>query len=132
MKTMKHVTRRNLLKRTAEAAVAAAAFPTIVPPSVLGFGRSPVPSDRIGVGCIGVGPQGVGVMSRFLSQKDARVLAVCDVKQERLQLARDRVNAVYENEDCATYKDFRELVARKDIDVVLIATPDHWHTLTAL
>ena len=120
------------MKRTAEAAVAAAAFPSIIPSSVLGFGPSPAPGDRIGVGCIGGGPQGVGVMSRFLAEKDARVLAVCDVKEERLQSARNRVNAVYENEDCAAYKDFRELVARKDIDVVLIATPDHWHALTAL
>jgi len=71
-------------------------------------------------------------MRQFLAQKDARVLAVCDVKEEQLRSACDRVNAVYDSKDCAAYKDYRELVARKDIDVVLIATPDHWHTLTAL
>ncbi len=132
MKTVSRFTRRSLLKKTAGTAAAAAAFPAIVPSSALGGGPSPAPSDRIGVGCIGVGPQGTGVMSRFLAEKDARVLAVCDLKEEQLQSGRDRVNAVYENKDCATYKDFRELVARNDIDVVLIATPDHWHTLTAL
>ena len=132
MKTANRIARRNLLKKTAETAIAAAAFPTIVSSSVLGFGPSPAPSDRIGVGCIGTGPQGTGVMNRFLAEKDARVLAVCDVKEEQLQSARDRVNALYKNKDCATHKDFRELVARKDIDVVLVATPDHWHTLAAL
>ena len=129
MKTVGRITRRDLLKRTA---ASAAAFPTIVPSSALGFGTSPAPSDRIGVGCIGVGPQGTGGMRQFLAQKDARVLAVCDVKEEQLRSACDRVNAVYDSKDCAAYKDYRELVARKDIDVVLIATPDHWHTLTAL
>ena len=129
MKTVTPFTRRDLLKKSA---IAAAAFPTIIPSSVLGFGPSPAPSDRIGVGCIGVGPQGTGGMRQFLAQKDARVLAVCDVKEDQLRSACDRVNAVYESKDCAAYKDFRELVARKDIDVVLIATPDHWHTLTAL
>jgi predicted dehydrogenase len=128
MDTVNQITRRDLLKKTA----AVAAFPTIVPSSVLGLGQSPAPSDRIGVGCIGVGPQGVYDMGRFLAQKDARVLAVCDLKEEQRQSASNRVNAVYDNKDCAVYKDFRELVARKDIDVVLIATPDHWHTLTAL
>jgi glucose-fructose oxidoreductase len=132
MKTVNPLTRRSLLKKTAETAVAAAAFPTIVPSSVLGFGPSPAPGDRIGVGCIGVGPQGTGGMRQFLAQKDARVLAVCDVKEEQLRSACDRVNAIYESKDCAAYKDYRELVARKDIDAVLIATPDHWHTLTAL
>ncbi len=129
MNTAGRITRRDLLKKST---VAAAAFPTIIPSSVLGFGPSPAPSDRIGVGCIGVGPQGTGGMRQFLAQKDARVLAVCDVKEDQLRSACDRVNAVYESKDCAAYKDFRELVARKDIDVVLIATPDHWHTLTAL
>jgi predicted dehydrogenase len=129
MKIDNRITRRDLLKRTA---VAAAALPAIVPPSALGRGPAPAPGDRIGVGCIGVGPQGTYVMSRFLAEKDARVLAVCDLKEEQRRSAQDRVNAVYDNKDCAVYKDYRELVARKDIDVVLVATPDHWHTLAAL
>jgi glucose-fructose oxidoreductase len=57
---------------------------------------------------------------------------VCDVKEDQLALARDAVNKRYNNNDCKTYHDFRELVARPDIDACLIATPDHWHVLTAL
>jgi predicted dehydrogenase len=90
------------------------------------------PSNRIVVGCIGVGPQGQGDMSNFLNQKDAQVVAVCDVKAEQLEQARGAVNGHYENKDCATYRDFRELIGRKDIDACLIATPDHWHVLVAL
>jgi predicted dehydrogenase len=126
------ITRRSFLTETAAAAGTAALFPTIVPAAVLG-GRGRVsPSDKIAVGCIGVGPQGQGVMAGFLAQEDARVVAVCDVKKDQLDGARRRVNRKYENEDCAVFDDFRQLVSRKDIDVVLVATPDHWHALTTL
>ena len=97
MKTDNRITRRDLLKKTA----AAAAFPAIIPSSALGRGQAPAPGDRIGVGCIGVGPQGTYVMGRFLAEKDARVLAVCDLKDEQRRSAQDRVNAVYDNKDCA-------------------------------
>src|SRR5260221_602806 len=73
-----------------------------------------------------------GVLGRFLPQKDVQVVAVCDVKTDQLELARVQVNKQYQNQDCATYGDFRELVARKDIDAFLVATPDHWHVLAAL
>ena len=126
-------TRRQFLKQTTGLALSAAAlarrsFPlprSAEPASV-------APGNRIAVGCIGVGPQGQGDMGNFLNQKDAQVVAVCDVMKDHLEQARDRVNQHYQNKDCATYADFRELVARKDIDAVLIATPDHWHVLTAL
>jgi predicted dehydrogenase len=71
-------------------------------------------------------------MRVFLGQLDAQVVAVCDVKQDQLDQARDIVNQTYKNTDCAGYKDFRPIMARKDIDVCLIATPDHWHVLVAL
>ncbi len=71
-------------------------------------------------------------MLNFLGQTDCRVVAVCDVKTDQLALARQAVNGFYENQDCRTYHDFRELIARKDIDACLIATPDHWHVLVAL
>jgi predicted dehydrogenase len=127
-----YTSRRHFLKHTTTLAAAAAALPSIVPASVLGRSGNVAPSNRVTVGCIGVGPQGRGDMSGFLTQKDARVVAVCDVKTDQLELARQDVNRAYQNGDCATYGDFRELVARKDIDACLIATPDHWHVLTAL
>lgn len=132
MNTTHPSTRRQFLKASAGAALAAAAVPTLIPASARGAEGTVAPSNRLAVGCIGVGPQGQGDMGNFLAQKDAQVVAVCDVKRDQLESACKRVNDHYQNRDCATYRDFRELVDRKDIDVVLIATPDHWHVLTAL
>lgn len=125
------VTRRRFLQQSALAATAFA-FPSIVPSSVRGADGRVAPSNKITVGLIGGGPQGVYDMKSFLFEADAQVVAVCDVKDDRLAVARDTVNQHYENEDCATYHDFRELLARKDIDAVIIATPDHWHVPVAL
>ncbi|HWI58529.1 MAG TPA: Gfo/Idh/MocA family oxidoreductase [Bacillota bacterium] len=124
--------RRQFLKQTGGLALAVAAFPSIVPASALGKDGTVAPSNRIAVGCIGVGPQGQGDMGNFLNQKDAQVIAVCDVKTEQLEQARAAVNRRYQNNDCATFRDFQELIGRKDIDACLIATPDHWHVLTAV
>jgi glucose-fructose oxidoreductase len=126
------LTRRQFLKHTTALAASAAVFPSLAPAAALGKSGKVAPSNRIVVGCIGVGPQGQGDMANFLNQRDAQVVAVCDVKAEQREQARERVNAHYKNQDCATYTDFRELVARKDIDAFLIATPDHWHVLVAL
>jgi predicted dehydrogenase len=126
------LTRRHFLKQTTGFALSSAALPSIVPASVLGKDGAVAPSNRIAVGCIGVGPQGQGDMSGFLNQKDAQVVAVCDVKTEQLEQAKAAVNGRYQNKDCATYGDFRELLARKDIDACLVATPDHWHVLVGI
>jgi predicted dehydrogenase len=127
-----HLNRREFVRTAATAAFAAAAFPAIIPGSALGKNGAVAASNRITVGVIGCGPQGRGDMSNFLAQKDCQVVAVCDVKKDQIELARDAVNGQYGNHDCNTFHDFRELVARKDIDACLIATPDHWHVLTAL
>ena len=128
----KNTHRRQFLKHTASTIAGSAVFPFVVSASALGNAGNAAPSERITVGCIGVGPQGNGVMGNFLKQKDARVVAVCDVKSHVLKATQDRVNKHYQSTGCATYKDFRKLLARDDIDAVLIATPDHWHVLTAL
>lgn len=126
MKSSAPLSRRQFLRHTSTVALALSAAPAVVPASVLGRdGKSP--NDLINVGCIGVGPQGQGDMGGFLNQKDARVVAVCDVKTDQLEQARDSVNRKYGSQDCATYRDLRELLACKDIDACLIATPDHWH-----
>ncbi len=126
------LTRRHFLKQTTGLAASAAIFPSLAPIAVLGKSGKVAPSNRIVVGCIGVGPQGQGDMANFLSQKDAQVVAVCDVKTDQLEQACGQVNNQYKNQDCAKYADFLEVVARKDIDALLIATPDHWHVLAAL
>jgi predicted dehydrogenase len=123
--------RREFISTTG-AAIAVAAFPTIIPGSTLGKGGTVAPSNRVALGVIGCGPQGIGDMGNFLSQKDCQVVAVCDVKNDQLEQARAAVNGHYQNQDCRTYHDLRELAARPDIDACLIATPDHWHVLAAL
>ena len=126
------ITRRRFLRTNLSLALAAGAFPSIIPAAALGREGNVAPGSRIVVGCIGTGPQGRGVMGGFLAQADAQVVAVCDVKLDQLELARTAVNARYQNSDCATYGDFRPLLARGDIDAVLIATPDHWHVPAAV
>ncbi len=126
------LSRRHFLKTTSQLALAGVALPTLVPAAALGKAGKASPSERVVLGCIGVGPQGQGDMRNFLNQKDCQVVAVCDVKTDQLTLARNTVNKTYQNEDCATYSDFRDVVARKDIDAFLIATPDHWHVPVAL
>ncbi len=129
------ISRRNFL-RTSAAVGAGLALPTIVPSSVFG---AEAPSERITLGCIGVGRMGNGDLGEALGFKQVQVVAVCDLDSRRAQLARKRVESTYakrspggDYKGCAVYGDFRELVARSDIDAVQIATPDHWHTLLAL
>jgi predicted dehydrogenase len=126
------ITRRHFLGTAATALTAAAAFPTIIPSSALGKDGAVAPSNRITVGVIGCGPQGRGDMQNFLNQDICQVVAVCDVKTDQLEFAKQAVNERYQNSSCQTYRDFREVVARKDIDACLIATPDHWHVLASL
>jgi len=128
----KAIDRRRFLKRAAGTAAGAMSFPYIVSSSALGAAGGVAASERITVGCVGVGPQGSGVMGNFLRQKDARVVAICDVKSHVLKAGQDRVNKHYKGTGCDAYKDFREVMARDDIDVILAATPDHWHVLIAL
>ncbi len=92
----------------------------------------PAPSNRITMGCIGVGGMGRGNMDNFLGQSDVQVVAVCDVDKNHLQGAKEAVDARYGNGDCKAYTDFRELLARGDIDAISLATPDHWHAIPAI
>ena len=117
--------RRTVLK----AMLAAGVAPMILPARVLG---QQAPSKRITLGCIGVGSQGHSNLQAFLNQDDAQVLAVCDVFADRREAARRKVNATYKAEGCASVEDFREIIARKDIDAVVLSTPDHWHVPMAL
>jgi predicted dehydrogenase len=125
-------TRRAFLARTGTLTLSATALPLVLPSQTLGRQGLTSPNNRIGVGCIGTGPQGRGVMSNFLSQPDCKVLAVCDVKQDSLARAKSQVDQAYQNHDTQTCSDFTQLLERRDIDCVLVATPDHWHVPVAL
>jgi len=83
MKKKKIISRRRFLTRAAGLSAAAVGFPYFVPSSALGKAGNVAASNRIIVGCIGVGPQGTGVMGNFLGQRDARVVAICDLKKKR-------------------------------------------------
>lgn len=128
----KKVDRRGFLKRTTEIAAGAIAFPYIVPASVFGKTGGVAPSNRIVMGCIGTGWMGTDNLKSFLSEPDARIVAVCDIDTNHLTNAQDLVNKKYGNNDCATYHDFRELIARDDIDAVSLGLPDHWHSIPAI
>ncbi len=117
-----------------------AAAPCLFPASVLGRGSGIAPSNRIVMGCIGVGGQGTRGMAGgiwapeggFIGRPEIQVVAVCDVDARHRDAARSIVNQRYGNHDCTAYGDFRELLARKDIDAVLIATGDRWHPLISI
>ena len=133
MKNVDHrdttLTRRQML-RAIGAGGLAAGFPAIVPSSVLGKGA---PSNRITIAMIGMGRQALYAnLKPFLNSADARVLAVCDVDRWRLEQARQAVDQHYQNSDCRAYADWREVLARTDIDAVMNSTPDHWHVPISL
>jgi len=128
---MKQISRRQFLKNTASAA-AFVGVPYIVPSSALGLGDAVAASNRIAMGFIGVGGKGTGDMRAFLQKPQVQVAAVCDVDAKRRNNAAGIVNEAYGNKDCTACNDFREIIARHDIDAVSIATPDHWHAIPAI
>ena len=134
MTTSKHFTRRQFLTTTAVAAVAA---PTILPSSVWAAPKSP--NDRITLGFIGMGKQNSSLLNGFIHNQETQVVAVCEVDTTRREHAKKTVEDYYAKQTdkgsfkgCDAYKDFRELIARKDIDGVVVATPDHWHALIVI
>jgi hypothetical protein len=126
------ISRRLFLQRTS----AAAALPLLAPASLFG---AQAPSNRVTLGHIGVGGQGSGLLQGFMGQPRAQTIAVCDPIQDRRQAAARRVEQLYASQrqkdqysGCKDYNDFREMLARTDLDAVVIATPDHWHVPIAL
>jgi len=124
--------RREFMQRTAGVVGASAAFPFIVPSRALGRDGAVAPSDRFTVGFIGVGNMGQAHLRHFIYQPEVEVIAVCDPNRWRREQAQHLINGEYNQQVCAAYNDFRELLARKDIDAVCISTLDSWHVLHAL
>jgi predicted dehydrogenase len=126
--------RRSFLKRTAAAAAAVAAAPYILPSHV--WGAETKPNARLTMGFVGMGTQNRGLLGGFLGA-ETQVLAVCDVDTTRRTAAKKRVDEEYarrgqKGNECASYNNFEEIINRKDIDAVCIATPDHWHAIITL
>jgi predicted dehydrogenase len=124
MPTNRTLNRRSVLKNAAAAALVA---PWIVPASALGRSGHVAPSERIVLGGIGIRTRGAYVLGHMLRQPDVRFAAVADVRQDQRLSVKAAADGLYGDKDCAAYRDFRELLARDDIDAVLIATGDRWH-----
>ncbi len=122
------VSRRQFIATTA----AAIAAPTFIPASALGREGRPAPSDRIVVGIVGWGMMGPGNTSGLMAEKDCQVVAACDLDSRPLQQAVQAINKKYNNNDCKSYADYREMIARDDIDAVMLAIPDHWHAIASI
>ncbi len=121
--------RRQFLKTAGAAAVG---LPLIITSSALGSADRPAASDRIVMGGIGIGNMGRGDQGAFLGRSDVQYVAMCDVRQANREESKARIDDRYQNKDCQTYNDFRDLLARPDIDAVHVATPDHWHALIVI
>lgn len=124
-------TRRDFLKLGGAAATVAAAFPTIIPGKVLG---ADAPSKQVTFGVVGVGGMGNSNVDRILKLKDkgARVVAVCDVDKMFRDRTAKKIDKYYGATGCRAVNDFRELTRDKDIDAIVVATPDHWHAIPSI
>lgn len=141
MKTnMNGTSRRRFLRRLTFGASAGLAWPTLVPSSVFGANGQVAPSNRITVGFIGTGRQtSYANIPGFLREPDCQAVAVCDVDTWRMANGRKKIEDFYAGKKdsgifrgCAEYRDWRDLLARPEIDAVMIGTPDHWHVLQSL
>jgi predicted dehydrogenase len=119
--------RRRFLK-TAALAGTALAVPQFVPGAVLGKDGAVAPSERIVMGGLGLGSRGTHVLSCFFQNPDVQFVAICDVRQIRRDAIKQMADKHHGNSDCKVYSDMHEIFARPDIDALLIATGDRWHT----
>src|SRR2546426_12566818 len=115
--TPRKISRRRFIASTA----AAIAAPALIPASALGREGRPAPSERIVIGIVGWGMMGPGNTDGLMAEKDCQVVAACDLDKRPLQRAVDTINKHYDNTDCKAYHDYRELMARDDIDAVMLA-----------
>ncbi|MCE3015108.1 MAG: Gfo/Idh/MocA family protein [Pirellula sp.] len=123
--------RREFVSATSKASLAFA-IPTLIPAGVLGRNGATPPSEKIQLGVIGIGPRCKYVIAPILKFKDVRCRIIADVQASRREEGKKIVDTAYGSSDCDTLRDFREVLARKDIDAVLIATGDRWHATASM
>ena len=124
------VTRRRFLTTAAKAG-AVLASPMFVPGSVLGKDGNVVPSERITLAGIGIRSRGGHDLGCFMNEPVVQFVAIADVRKDSREAVKKRTEAKY-GPGVATYRDFREMLPRDDIDAVLIATGDRWHTMASI
>ena len=125
------LSRRGFL-RTAAQAGAMLVAPQVIPSTSLGKGNVVAPSERIVLGAMGIGGRGGYVLGCMLREPDVQCVAICDVRAERRDRAKRMVDGRNRNKDCVTYRNYRELMARPDIDALLIATGPNWHATASI
>jgi predicted dehydrogenase len=125
------LSRRRFLQAAAAASTAFGA-PQFIPAAALGKDGNVAPSEKVYLGGIGIGNRGTYDLGCFLEQKDVQFAAVCDIKKARRDAVKNIADKKYGNTACGTHRDFRELLDRTDIDVVLIATGPNWHATAAM
>ncbi|NJN28225.1 MAG: Gfo/Idh/MocA family oxidoreductase [Cyclobacteriaceae bacterium] len=121
--------RRGFIKKAAGSALAMIAAPYIIPGTALGKNGALAPSERIVFGGIGLGSQGMGNSRGFLNKKEIQYVAICDVDARHRNNAMAMINGTYQNNDCRSYGDYREMLEKEKLDAITIAVPDHWHAL---
>jgi len=108
------------------------AFPALIPATALGKNGAVAPSERVVTACIGTGWQGGNNVNSILEEPGAQLVAVCDIDANHLKQALETVNAKYGNKDCVAYRNYEEVLERKDIDAVVLSVPDHWHGILSV
>ncbi len=129
MTTPTPVTRRSFLRRATLGAGAALVGPAVVRSTALGAGDRPPPSERIVTAAIGTGGMGRGDIRGLIGKRDVQFVAICDVDEAQRRRAKKMIDDHYGTGDCAAYNDFRDLLARTDLDAACLALPDHWHAI---
>jgi len=124
------MSRRQFLK-VAGATGAAIALPTFIPATALGRGGRPAPSGRITVGIVGWGMIAPDNTKGLMGLNDCQVVASCNIDKKHLKKSLGVINGFYKHRGCKSYHDYRQMIAREDIDAIMIAVPDHWHELIA-
>lgn len=124
-------TRRRFLARAAQAG-SLLMLPQFIPARALGRDGAVAPSQRIVLGAIGIGGRGGEDLGHFLDNPDVQFVAICDIRRQRREAVKEIADTHYGNHDCAMYRDMHEVLARPDIDAMLIATGDRWHTMASI
>ncbi len=127
---MIRLNRRRFLSISTGAAVLG--VPALMSARALGLDGNVAPSNRLTMGGLGLGPRGTSDLGCFLENEDVQFVAIADCQRSRRNRIKEIVDAKYQNKDCVTYRDMYELLDRKDIDIVLIATGDRWHTMASI
>ncbi len=130
-KTTSPVSRRSFLKTTAGLA-AAAVVPQFIPGNAMGKDLAVAPSERITMGGLGLGSRGRYDLNCLLVEPDVQFVADCDLQKNRREAVKAQVDKHYGNKDCVLYSDMFDIYARDDIDALLIATGDRWHTMASV